>query len=279
MPKENTHLYFLDKVAQEIYEPEIKQLIEKHKDFFYLGSVAPDTFYYLKKTEPISDWFHGRDGNKTNIIILDWLERAKQAQDERAFIFVCGYLTHCALDIFFHPTICELSGDYHDPNPIKRRRAVYLHRYLETVLDANLKHSFDFKTFIKWPKAKNLKPIFLALQARFNLTEDLFFKAFKNQFQKNLLFKSQRMFYLAYWLNKLHLADLEQELGLFYGNLKNNSFVFDEKFKQQDLKRYFAQAENYAKIMIAGALDFYKNRINLEQLAQIIKGENLNSGL
>lgn len=289
MPKENTHLYFADQFHQKNKDLKIKDLIEKYKDFFYLGSVSPDIFYYLKSTESISEFIHGKNNQKTNLIIFEWLEETKKTQSEKDFIFICGYLTHCALDIIFHPAIFGLTGDYYDQDISKRRQAIYSHRHIETALDAQLNHKFNFKKHIFWKKTLELNSIAIILKKRFNLNQADFIKAFKSQYQKNLFFKNLNIFYLAYWLNKLHLKDFQQELGLFYGNLIKNPFAWDQEFEYQDLfsqekkifnlNQAFTQADNYAKIIIEGAFDFYTDKINFNQLSQIIKGENLNSGI
>jgi hypothetical protein len=49
--------------------------------------------------------------------------------------FVCGFLTHIALDMVCHPCIYFFSGNYHHENAEERIKAVTRHRLIESWLD------------------------------------------------------------------------------------------------------------------------------------------------
>ena len=66
-----------------------------------------------------------------------------------------GMLTHSAADSCFHPLVYQETGNYYDPDPAQRTRAVQLHRRFETMLDvylagtmANIK-SFSLKHIMR----------------------------------------------------------------------------------------------------------------------------------
>ncbi|NMC74125.1 MAG: hypothetical protein GYA56_07185, partial [Geobacteraceae bacterium] len=52
--------------------------------------------------------------------------------------FVCGYLTHVALDSTLHPYVYHVSGNYYAESPVERREAMSRHRLIEGWLDLHL---------------------------------------------------------------------------------------------------------------------------------------------
>ena len=60
MPKENTHIYFADTVKKTL--PALSAMIDTYSQYFFMGSIAPDTFFYSKKAEiqDTSDFLHGK---------------------------------------------------------------------------------------------------------------------------------------------------------------------------------------------------------------------------
>jgi hypothetical protein len=122
MPKENTHLLFAYGLLEEFQGREILRDISSHPWHYLLGSVIPDTFYYggSASLRRISESFHGKDGNPTNATILEVLESPRSHKD---LAFILGFISHCALDITFHPIIYYLCGNYYDESPEKRNRA------------------------------------------------------------------------------------------------------------------------------------------------------------
>src|SRR4030042_3716187 len=105
MPKENTHLYFANKISEKIENMDLKSAIKENLDYFYLGSITPDVFFYgkNKKTTDVSEFFH-KEG------AIDYVKE-NIAQNP---VFSLGILTHIILDDIFHPIIESSSGDYYN---------------------------------------------------------------------------------------------------------------------------------------------------------------------
>ena len=134
MPKETTHLWFAESLVGKTRAEGMRVVISGGKPSYCLGSIIPDTFYYSfsPSLERISGIIHGRDGRPTNALILSVLVEARGPDD---IAFILGYITHCALDITFHPMVESLSGNYYDQDPARREDAVTRHRFLETCID------------------------------------------------------------------------------------------------------------------------------------------------
>ncbi|MCD6569272.1 MAG: zinc dependent phospholipase C family protein, partial [Deltaproteobacteria bacterium] len=141
MPKENTHLFFADNVLKTIEDKTLKSVISSNSYYHYLGAIAPDIFYYGTKDniKMVSEKLHGKDEYPTNKIILEILETSK---DNKDLAFTIGYITHCALDITFHPVIDSIARDYSDKDLDKTDSATYMHRHIETCIDNRLNPDF-----------------------------------------------------------------------------------------------------------------------------------------
>jgi hypothetical protein len=159
MPKELTHILFADALVGDLDQAGRKQLVmllRHHRPTLHFGSIATDTLFY-KLTIPLIDrdyapWgeiIHGGEGEDTGTPIREMLSRLqssptndKPANDEPAndeddarFAFVCGFLTHMALDIVFHPWVYAVSGPYYHPDPDRQADSQMRHRLIESWLD------------------------------------------------------------------------------------------------------------------------------------------------
>ncbi|MDD4332719.1 MAG: zinc dependent phospholipase C family protein [Patescibacteria group bacterium] len=288
MPKENTHLFFARELEDNFFGKDIADLIKDNLDYFYLGSVFPDTFFYSKNEEYnyISDYFHGKDGNNSNEIIFEFLDKAKINYSEKDLVFVFGFITHCSLDIIMHPIIYYLSGNYYDKDVRNRKNAIYLHRHLETFLDGLLCERFYFFSLAKIKLLKNLK-ISEVMNEKFKIDFFQIKKTAERQFFYNKIFKSKIIFWAVYFLEKIKIFKKE-ELGLFYENLKvnlikiKNPVVYEDLISgerhEEAIDKLFARAQNLAKEMILVAHKYYFNKISRKEAEKIVTGVSLDTG-
>lgn len=289
MPKENTHLFFAHKIARNLANQNLKEIIKRNLRFFYFGSVVPDTFYYGKgeKIRKISESLHGRYGNLTNEIVFELLDQAKKQKNELDLVFTLGYLTHCALDITFHPIVYYLSGNYYDADPEKANEAIYLHRHLETYLDSRVNHKYFYNDLINYKTLRKLA-FSKIISTKFNISikeqektlirKSILLKALKYDFILNLL-------YLFY---RPSLSKYKMFLGIFYGNLKRDSRIFPDTVKYRDIitgenlitniQDLFKKSEEFSLRLIDAAYRYYNGEMSREQAKQIIRGESLNTG-
>jgi len=286
MPKENTHLFFALKLLNNIKESDIIKIISGYPEYYYLGSIIPDTFYYGETGEitSISDSLHGKEGNPTNQTIIEMLEKSKNSKD---IAFTMGYLSHCALDILFHPVIYYLSGNYYDPAPLKRQQAVYMHRHLETCLDINIGNRLRMHTLLQ-PKLFNALVFgqIIAHQYALDITDT--YRVLKRQIFFNRLFASRIAFYLMQRLVKTGLIKDWSQLGLFYGNTQFQGNLMPEIVTYQDLingeekvssvSSLFLSAMTLAEGMIKAAHGYANGLITKETLLLHIPGLSLDTG-
>jgi hypothetical protein len=113
---------------------------------FHFGSIAADTFFYGVRVPFLDrafaccgDRIHGAKGNDTSLPILQMLHELRENPEDsllpEKLAFICGFLTHIALDTVMHPCIYYYSGNYYHENPKERALATTRHRLIETWLD------------------------------------------------------------------------------------------------------------------------------------------------
>lgn len=289
MPKDNTHIYFADKIIKKYHPEEYISIIKKNINYYYLGSIFPDTFYYSDKIseERISDHIHGKDGNPTNRIIFDFLEHAKKNKSERELAFILGFISHFALDIVFHPVVYYLSGNYHDKDSAKKNQAIYLHRHLETYLDKKINNNYKIDKLLNTGLLKNFKLLDI-YKDKFEVTFYNIERIFTKQIKYNILFRNKYIYYILLILNKLRILKNKKDLALFYENIKIDKRFLPEKIKYLDLvtgeeketslKDLFEKSFLFAVDMLGAAFKYYNNQITWGQCSDIIKGESLNTG-
>ena len=285
MPKENTHIYFATKLLKKLDNQELSSLLRNHINSYYLGSLTPDTFYY-NKDHTISDFLHGVHGNLTNDIIFKFLDSVKKTKNQQDLAFILGYISHCALDIIFHPIIYFLSGDYYDSNKIRRIENIYLHRHLETSLD-NIVSNFGFNLSINKKMIKSLNSISI-ISNHFKITTDIMLQTYKKQIWTNKLFKIDLLFNLAYLLFNLGIYKNKTNLGFFYRNLAKDKTTIPKEYDFQDIitgeKSYlsidelFLAAQKLAIDMQNAAHTYHKGIITKKECAKIISGKSLETG-
>lgn len=285
MPKENTHLHFAYGLLEEFQGQDILKDVSEHIWQYLLGSIIPDTCYYggSASLRRISETFHGKDGNPTNTTIVQVLDHA---QDLKDIAFICGYISHCALDITFHPVIYYLSGNYYDKSPEKRTHAVYLHRHLETCLDIDIQNTMRLHRLIRTVYLKGL--IFEdIISHEFQVSVKSIRNSLRRQIVYNMLFTSMAAYRLAMVSSRAGLFKDTSQLGLFYGDAEHGErlpFVIeaadlvDGRERSTTLSNLFQDARTLAKAMIEAAFGYWNKDLSLAEMLQVIPGLSLDTG-
>lgn len=138
MPSGITHIlltrYFNDRNKNR----NLHMLLAAGRDFFQVGSVAPDLPYssiadsdILHSETDLADNFHYRKTNQVPLQAINYLKTNKHkytGKEERFILsFFLGYAAHVIADGLIHPFIRDMVGDY-EQNKFK-------HRQLEMRLD------------------------------------------------------------------------------------------------------------------------------------------------
>ncbi len=285
MPKENTHIWFASGLLDNVTDKDMIRTISGHMDEYYLGSVIPDTFYYSpdESIENISQVIHGKHGSPTNILIRNVLDEASGDND---ISFILGFITHCAIDITLHPTINAACGDYYDPDPAARQKAVYLHRKIETYMDTLIHNRLRIHELVRPSLIEGLA--FTTIVSRyFDKTPDDLRSTLRRQLLMNRLFTSSTAHALLRFLHGIGVMNSPEILALFYGDI-NRSPVLPAAATPQALASMSADAVRIMEMvpgarkralhMMYAAWAYSRGQMTESELFQEIPGESLGTG-
>ncbi len=152
MPNIITHKIFAQRVLQHCTKQDIKTVIEKHLQLYYIGSNGPDFlfFYHMKPGELFKEHSLNHIGSElhhghVNAFYESALESIKKEKDpftkESELAYLLGHLTHWALDMTTHPYIFYRTGNC-------KKASAGLHHRFESMLDAMMLKQF-YQTDIK----------------------------------------------------------------------------------------------------------------------------------
>jgi len=287
MPKINTHLYFAEKIVKNINDGKLKNVAIKNKRELLVGSIFPDIFFYRmnKKLFKVSEYIHGKEGNKTNELVFDILDIARGEKNEQLLAFVFGYISHMVLDATVHPMIYYLSGNYYDDNNKRQAEAVYQHIRLETMLDKSVTGKNNIVRRLR--SVDFLKPLENILQNRKISLKDVKKSNKLILFIDSKLLNKKFVYYFVKILAKSHILD-KRYLGLFYAEVKNKKIDLDRNIKFRDLvsgkqrsgsfNELLQEALEEAILRIRVAQKYFDGKVNAKDAKKIIKGENLSIG-
>ncbi len=144
MPKEITHWLIAHQTTIALRGSPLGELAAAHPNCVRLGAVVHDAAFYARDRRwkqallTFAGQIHSRGRGTFDIIdsVLRAAKRTPHAAQVRALII--GMLSHIAADSCFHPLVYHETGNYYDPDPDARTRAVRRHRRFETMLDVYL---------------------------------------------------------------------------------------------------------------------------------------------
>ena len=122
MPNIITHKIFAEEVYKRITKKDIKDMIEKHFQLYYIGSNGPDFlfFYHAKPWESFKDHQLNHIGSALHkghvdafydSAVASILKEKDSYTKESEAAYVMGHLCHWALDMMSHPYIFYRTGD------------------------------------------------------------------------------------------------------------------------------------------------------------------------
>lgn len=284
MPKENTHAAFAHTVLDQIGNAALKRCVSSWIGAYLLGAVSPDTFYYSPYAH-VSERLHGKAGTPTNELLPDLLQAPREMRD---VAFACGYLSHCALDIVFHPMIYYLSGNYYDPDARQRARAVYRHRHLETCMDISIGNRVRIHGLLRAGMVEG-SAFERYIAGTFALAPAAIRRAYRAQLFYNRAFASPAAWLLARVLLAVGLMRDPNARGLFYGDCRDDgNDPFSGVIGYRDLLQgdeivstvptLLRAARQKATSMIQAAWSYTQGAISLADLLSAVPGESLDTG-
>lgn len=286
MVSENTHLFAANKILNQIKNQHLKKFIESNIDYYYLGSIVLDSFAYSREEEikKFSSQLHGDTGIPTNTIVFKVLDNIKGTQRYKDLAFIFGYLTHCALDLTFHPVINSLARKNTEGGTEK---FFYQHWQIETYLDKKYNPRFYLDKLIKAPLVQNL--VFSeVIQKEVGIPNKELVSCLKRH---KLLFRLFRSNYLVFQicslLSKLGLFEKKYVAG-FHQNLNRDKIIFPKTLNYKDLTtgkgkkttfdNLLQKGTSLGEQMIAAAYQYHLGKISKKEARKIITGHNLGNG-
>ena len=284
MVYENTHLWAAEQIRSRIKNSTIEETIGNNLDYYHLGAIFPDVLYYSKdpKISEAAHFLHGKAGAPTNVFIFDVLDQIRDTLDKKNLTFICGFLTHCAMDIVFHPVVFYFSG--YDPNDDQsgQLHSGYLHLHYETIIDRHFNKRIFLENIIKPTIVKDL-----IIPSIRNISQQDIMDCLKKQIFYFRLIHS-RLYYLIFKIfAKMDLVDKRLVAG-FYANLNVETKKLPEKLnyrdiisgsdKEANLEELMEDGLNMAVKMIEAAYNYYVGKISKEFCKHTIAGHNLDTG-
>lgn len=164
MGKEISHILCAGKAAQCGTGTEgggLRALLGEFSRSYHFGSIVPDTFFYAVRLPftagnpaGYGDSIHGSGGYDTGRPVHEMLKVLRDSPHDPLYrekaAFVCGYLTHIALDSTLHPYVYHVSGNYYAACPVERQKAQARHRLIEGWFDVHLLQQVSRKP-AEWP--------------------------------------------------------------------------------------------------------------------------------
>jgi hypothetical protein len=152
MGKELSHIICAEQTAQSLIGSVgggFLSLLRDYATSYHFGSIAADTFFYAVRLPSESDqlpccgdMIHGADGNDTSGPVHEMLKSLRENPNDVLYgqkaAFVCGFLTHIALDSTLHPYVYHVSGNYYADCPLERRESQVRHRLIEAWFDLHM---------------------------------------------------------------------------------------------------------------------------------------------
>lgn len=157
MPNIITHKLFAQRVMEQCQKQDIKRLIERHPQIFYIGSNGPD-FLFFSHSKPWESYkshtlnhlgsaMHATQINAFYEVALRCIQEQTKADiKELMLVYLFGHLCHWALDKTTHPYIFYRTGDC-------KGASAGLHHRFESMMDTMMLDRFyhmsikDFRSY------------------------------------------------------------------------------------------------------------------------------------
>lgn len=141
MPRENVHWLVAERSAALLASGPFGPALARCPNGLRLGAVLHDVLYYLRGEHPealkeLPHRLHGAHGEDTFELLRLYARHMFARRDDPlpTAVFV-GLSAHIFADALMHPLVYHLTGNYYDPDPQRRTRAIRNHRALEALLD------------------------------------------------------------------------------------------------------------------------------------------------
>lgn len=284
MVYENTHLFAADRIARGVGDADLYDILNANVDYYHLGAVFPDTLSYASEAsiKKVASYLHGESGTPPRRVVFQVLDQLREKADEKNLAFICGFLTHCAMDIVFHPVVFYFSGYHPQNSPAETEKTMYLHWHFETEIDKKFNDTFYLDKLVKPNILKDL-----TITAFLNLPST----TIRSALNKQIVYFGRtrnRLFYTIFRLLAKFGIVKRKFIAGFYANLKRDRRRLPEKIKYHDLisgemketslDTLMEEGVQLGVKMIEAAHNYYSGNINRQACEEVIGGNNLDTG-
>ncbi|SDB55165.1 Zinc dependent phospholipase C [Desulfonatronum thiosulfatophilum] len=281
MPKENTHLWFAQRLMTRLQNGDLPHpsanLVLNQPRMFSLGSIIPDAFFYHYRARGrrMAKVLHGSDPVMRAEAFSFMVVQAGEDASGRDQAFVLGYLSHVALDATFHPVIHALSG--RRPGRPSSGVTRSLHRLLETGLDRLVNRTSRYPDIIA-PFLADRAEVLHILAGHAGLRLGDVRGALSNQLLVSRLAQGRfahKLLSFFHWPPALDLSELR---NLCYAQLDEEDGFDPDKaaaaptvwtaFHKVNWDRLFERAENLALKLFCLCSEHWTKRLDFAELRQ-----------
>jgi len=243
MGKELSHIICAEQTAERLAGSVgggFLSLLRDYSSAYHFGSIAVDTFFYAVRLpfESVDascwgDMIHGADGNDTSGPVFEMLKALRDSPNDPLYgekaAFICGFLSHIALDTILHPYVYHVSGNYYADSPDERRESQVRHRLIEAWFDLYLLQQSSqrlsrsrYLSNIRGKKALNrelMRFLFEACEKSFQIDPDswrLLLRGYRVQMILNAAFRKAALGKSLCLVDRLMSGRLQSFLALFY---------------------------------------------------------------
>ncbi|MCL2616740.1 MAG: zinc dependent phospholipase C family protein, partial [Defluviitaleaceae bacterium] len=141
MPGMISHYLCGELCAARLRGRDIGGVVERHRQIYNLGTQGPDFFFYyipcliMPKIYRLGNVMHTSRVGQFFGSLLEHAMRLSGSERDAALSYICGYLTHYALDTNAHPYIYYKSGFKTEGDSRPSLHYSIMHRNFETNLD------------------------------------------------------------------------------------------------------------------------------------------------
>ncbi|MDP4120388.1 MAG: zinc dependent phospholipase C family protein [Bacillota bacterium] len=160
-------------------------IIKKHENLYNLGTQGPDLFFFCMslKAAKLGKLMHKKDINQFYERAIAFIKTKNGTQKDKLYAYLCGFLSHYALDTIGHPFVYYFSGFSGINGELSGKFGTY-HRRFEATLDTVLTEKLGGTTPYSLNVAKKMNT---TKQDRLLLAE--FFNFTSTPFQNSLSIK------------------------------------------------------------------------------------------
>ncbi|MDR1066700.1 MAG: zinc dependent phospholipase C family protein [Clostridiales bacterium] len=311
MPGLITHYICAQACGQKINDEQLKNLLLSRRRIYNIGAQGPDVFfYYLPSVFRKSIYQMGATMHKTKISdffnsIITAIDKIDSARAKSSSIaYLCGYITHYALDSHTHPYIYYKSGFKTDGDGKRKIAHSVNHRNFETNIDVLM---LDIVSSEK-PSDKKIWEFVNARYAEamcvselisgvlmdaygFKLSKKQVYNAFRSMRFINFILQSKGgrkrsvMEFIENITVKEHVVTSlihGESDGYDYLNLKNGEWFYPWENKTSFNRAFtdmFDDAVDEAVVMMEKTYDYFRGNVSKNETLDVIGNRSMATGM